>query len=423
MRQRPDYAFCFSAFLKVAGVIAAAMLSYVVSRHSVDFLVYRATAHAMLTRVAPIYGPKSGLTWPLVYRYPPLFLLLFVPFALLPAGLAVFIWTALKFVVLYFLARALFSGREFDKPAWVQCLAVFAALPYLLVEFHYGNAQFFVFAMVAAALLWTDERPVLAALTLALGISLKVWPLFFVPYLVARRHARVAGLALVFAAGLALVPAGYFGWLGNAALLGEWAKQEFGVASAAGEPAIIGFPSQSLHSVLLRYLSALDYSKLPDPNYPKVNLLALNPRGVQLLWAIFVALGYAGLLLLARHTGATDLTVHALAFCDLALLEPFTQRTDLVVLFWPIMIAAAALYRDDSLSRWARAAIWAALSVIVLQPSVPTAAMQRSLHVLGVDFAASCLLGVGLLGKYLQESERNAPDSGFRKTIQTASEG
>ena len=389
--------------VKSAVALVVGVLSYVAARHSIDFSVYYITARTMLFHSGPLYGPQSGLGYPLVYRYPPLFLLLFVPFVLLPLKSAAFVWAVLKFAVLYYLARALFSRLGLSDSVWLRWLALLPSLPYLAVEFHYGNAEFFAFALVAAALLLVESNPVLAALSLALGISIKVWPLFFLPYLLAGRYTRVVGLALAFAVGFAFLPAGYFGWRGNEVLLQQWAAQEFGVASAAGEPGIITFPSQSLHGELMRYLVSLDYSKLPDTNYPKFNLLALDARKVQWLWVVLAASGYAGLLLLARRRTTDAIAIDAVAFCGLALLEPFTQNTDLVVLLWPITVAAVALYCGGHMPGWSRAAIWSALSLMALQPLVPGSTMQRALHVLGVDFTVTSLLGIGLLGKCLHD--------------------
>src|SRR5207249_10624208 len=52
------------------------------------------------TRRSSDLGLNSGLGWPMHYRYPPLFLLLFAPFALLPLGLGAAVWVVLKVVVL-----------------------------------------------------------------------------------------------------------------------------------------------------------------------------------------------------------------------------------------------------------------------------------------------------------------------------------
>jgi glycosyl transferase family 87 len=385
------------AALALIGVI---VLSYLAALRSVDFPVYHYAARNMLSRTGPMYGPQSGIGWPQVYRYPPLFLLLFIPFALLPLRLAAIIWAALKFAVLGLLARGLFSRLRIYGHGF-QFLSLLPALPYLAVEFHYGNVQFFVFALIGVGFLLLEQRPFLAAFALALAISIKVWPLFFVPYLVARKRTAVAGLAVALTVLLTLLPAAYFGWHTNASLLHQWAHQELGVASTAGEPGLIGFPSQSLHSVLMRFFVSLNYAQLTDSNYPKLNLGNFDPQAVEALWLVLAAAGYVGLLLLARRAKSNDLTVHAVAFCALLLLQPFTQIGDLVILFWPIAVAVAALRDDADLPAWTRAALYVAMSLMVLKPLIPDRNAQRLLQVLSVDFAATSLLAAGLIVKCL----------------------
>lgn len=397
----------FRLLVTALALICIAALSYAAARRTVDFPVYHYAARKMLTRTGPMYGPQSGIGWPQVYRYPPVFLLLFIPFALLPLRIAAIIWAALKFATLGLLARGLLS-RLRTQGLGFQVLSLLPALPYLAVEFHYGNVQFFIFALVGAALLWADQRPFRAALALALAISVKVWPLFFVPYLVARKRTAVAASALGLTVVLTLLPAGYFGWHENASLLRQWTDQEFGVSSTAGEPAIIGFPSQSLHSVLMRFLVSLNYAALTDSNYPQLNVASFDPRIVELLWLLLAAAGYAGMLFLARRAKSDDLTLHSAAFCSLLLLQPFTQMGDLVILLWPIAVAVAALRDDKDLPAWVRAALYLAMSIMVLKPLVPDRNAQRLFQVLGVDFVATSLLAAGLIGKYLRKPPRRS---------------
>jgi len=404
-------------------LILVLFLSVRIARRIVDFPVYYWTSLALLTGYAPVYGPGSGMGFPQFYRYPPLFLLLFSPLTLLPLKSAAVLWTALQFAVLYFLARALFLRLQLNG-ILARILALLPAAPYLVLEFHYGNAQFYVFALVALALLCMKKRPILGAFALALGISLKVWPLFFVPYCFALGYRRVAQWTLGIALGLTLVPAAFLGPRTYAQLLKQWGAQEFGLAATPGEPpGLVGFPSQSLHSMMMRTFVSLDYSRLPDSNYPKFNLAALDSRAVELAWAVLAAAGYAGLLLFASRqrdaprfesgppetpqweTNAreiNELRVHSVAFCGYLLLQPFTQRTDLVVLLWPILVGAGLLYRnqvyrEQVLPRWSQAALWAALSLMVLQALLPGAATQRTLEVLGLNFWLTCLLTFGLL--------------------------
>src|SRR5207247_4911825 len=107
----------------------------------------------------PVYGPLSGLGWPMHYRYPPFFLLLFAPLAWLPLGPAAALWLLAKAVVLVFLLRAIEKRLPplTSTAAWL--VPVFLAGPFVIQDFRYGNAQFFVFAVSVFGLLLADERP------------------------------------------------------------------------------------------------------------------------------------------------------------------------------------------------------------------------------------------------------------------------
>lgn len=237
--------FVVLALLAVAGVSARA-------DRAADFRVYYYASRVLIEHQGQFYGPSSGIGWPQYFRYPPLFLLVFLPFALLPYKAAAAVWAALKCAVLYALLRAL--GRRLDFPRTGLWWFVPALLcgGFVVQELGMGNAQFLVFGLVAASLLSLENNGGRSGFVLALAASLKVWPLFFVPYIVARRRARVALLTLAFIAGGALLPAAYFGWSGNISLLRQWFGQEWNTRGL-GEDS--WFPSQSLSGVLQRYLT------------------------------------------------------------------------------------------------------------------------------------------------------------------------
>src|SRR5207248_1855858 len=172
-----------------------------------DFRVYHYGARGVFDGTRPVYGLNSGLGWPMHYRYPPVFLLLFAPFALFPLGLGAAVWMTLKVAVLAALMRAMV--RRGLKPAVIGL--VFIA-PYIVEELRYGNAQFFVIALTMFSLLVARERPVVSGASLALGICIKVWPFFFVPYLAARRDWKVVAWTGVFVVVLMLLPSLYFGF-------------------------------------------------------------------------------------------------------------------------------------------------------------------------------------------------------------------
>jgi Glycosyltransferase family 87 len=372
-----------------------------------DFRVYYYGARGVFDGTRPVYGPASGLGWPMHYRYPPLFLLLFAPLVKLPLAWGAAIWVILKIVVLALLLPAMlkrglkpattyssnhlvagFSPRSFAVPFLL-------ITPYLIEEFRYGNAQFLVFALSAAALLTVRSQPVLSAASLALGISIKVWPLFFVPYLAVRRNWKVAGYTLAFVAVLAMLPAFYFGFRGNLNLLGQWFSQETHTQLSENE---IWFPNQSLRGVLIRYLTLVDYSQTPDSNYARVNILDLDPSVVRSIWLGAAGAAYAGFLLLAnRRRNNTGWLDHGLAFCLIAILEPFTQKYALSILLWPAIAASA----PESKPRF-RFLLYGATILVLIQPLTPGANAQRFLQVLGLDFAAAALLTAALLIRWTE---------------------
>lgn len=376
--------------------------------HSVDFLVYYHAARVLVDGHGSFYGLQSGIGWPQFFRYPPLFLVAFLPIALLPLKSAVIVWAALKCAILFFVAKELAIRTEFPPGGWWWLVPVCFCGAFFVQEFRFGNAQFLIFALVAASLWNLRRRPMWSAFTLALAVSLKVWPLFFLPYVAARRHLRVASLTAAFIVGLTLLPSVHFGWPGNIALLRQWTAQEWGTGSL-GEQA--WFPSQSLGGVLQRYLTAMDFSKWPDPNYPHTNFAALDPRDVRLAWLVLTVIGYGGLLLLARATpDALGSLIDALSFCALPLLQPFAYRPEMIVLLWPAMAAGTLLARRKALPKWALICLCGAVVIEGAEPLIPGAQTQRFFQSAGVDFWAASLLAAGLLGVWLLASgpERGA---------------
>src|SRR5205085_12201909 len=89
---------------------------YYASGHPMDYRVYFYCARGVFVGTRPVYGLSSGLGWPMHYRYPPLFLLLFAPLAMLPLGLAAAVWVVAKIAVLAWLLHALRQRGSDDSP-------------------------------------------------------------------------------------------------------------------------------------------------------------------------------------------------------------------------------------------------------------------------------------------------------------------
>jgi len=386
-------------------VLAALAVFTARSTRAADFRVYYYASRVLIEHQGQLYGPSSGIGWPQYFRYPPLFLLVFLPFALLPYKLAAAAWVALKCAVLYAIVRALARRVDFPQSGFWWLVPVLFSSGFVLQEFGLGNAQFLIFGLVAGSLLALERHEHRSAFLLAFAASLKVWPLFFVPYLAARRRWRVAGQTAIVAAGLTLLPAAYFGWSGNISLFRQWFVQEWST-SGLGEDS--WFPSQSLSGVLQRYLTLMDYSKWPDPNYLQLHILNLDLQVVLAIWIILASGAYLSLLWLAHKSsaiakgGSPLFLTDALAFCALPLVEPFAHRIALVVLLWPAVVAGALLARPGFPSARSKLLLWVAVVVEGLQPLIPGAKVQRLFQVIGVDFGAACILTVGLLLAWLE---------------------
>jgi hypothetical protein len=367
-------------------LLAAIVFAIYTASHPMDFRVYHYGARGVLDGTRPVYGPSSGLGWPLHYRYPPLFLLIFAPFSLLPLPVGAAVWLLLKAGVLFMLLHTMSRRLGMPPVPGFPFLITFLFItPYIVEEFRYGNAQFFVIALTAVSLLVARDRPLLSAANLALAISVKVWPVFFLPYLLIRGDRRVVTYTAGLVVLLTLLPALYFGFSGNLDLLRQWVSQESQIQLGSNE---IWFPNQSLRGVLMRYLTVVDYSQVPDSNYPTIHIAALDGRLVRLVWFVLAGAAYLILLVIARRGRDTSGWLeHGLAFCLVALLEPFTQKYALAVLLWPAVMAAFLMTKP-----LLRTLIYAAVVCVLVQPLAPGATAQRLLQVLGADFYATLFL-------------------------------
>ena len=373
--------------LIVAAAVIAIGFAWYVSSNPMDFRVYYHGASGVFSGDRPVYGYKSGMGWPMHYRYPPLFLFFALPFTILPLPWAAAIWTLLRCAALFFLIYVLWNrlGPTGAKAAWL--IPFLLAGPYVVEDFRYANAQTFTFVLTGLSLLALPAAPILAAAALALAISIKVWPIFFVPILLVRRQWPVVVWTTAFTVVLLLLPALHFGFANNLDLLAQWARQEFSTQTGQAE---IWFPSQSLRGVLMRYLTVIDYSLVPDSNYPLVHIASVSPVIVRAVWIALAAALYAGLLVIAASRKDVMFgLMESLAFTALVLLQPFSQKYTLVVLLWPAMVAGRLVGKSR-----AQALLFGATALALVQPLISGAAGQRLLQVLGFDFLVTALLAV-----------------------------
>ena len=364
-------------------VLAASVVCAHRSRKAVDLHAYHAAARSYFLLSGPMYGPNQDFGWPMLYRYPPLFLCLFRPFASFSLSAAEGLWVALEALLLGLLLWLFY--RRYTPPRWGPALGISAPLllPYLLYEFQVGNAQLFLVEMDCLALLLCDEHPFLAGLLLGLATAIKVWPVFLLPFLAVRGRGRwrIGVQSLAATAVFTVAPGLWLGWANLFQLLAQWFNQERQINALLGDR---WYPSQSLRGVMLRDLSRMDYSGLPDQNYRHVQLVSLPSWEVRQFWLVLaIALGLLALFWFYRCAG--EGAAYSIFFCALLIIQPNVVRATFVTLLWPIVYGGIVL-ADRKTSRFMRWMLIGATAVAVIQPLIPGAASQRLAQVVGIDF-------------------------------------
>ena len=95
------------------------------------------------------------------------------------------------------------DGEEVENKVLLWTATFLISAPYLIEEFHYGNVHFFiVFLTVLALFFFETGRETLSAAVLALAISIKVFPVFFLPYFLIQRKFRYVALTLLCVASV-----------------------------------------------------------------------------------------------------------------------------------------------------------------------------------------------------------------------------
>ncbi|MGA9056509.1 MAG: glycosyltransferase family 87 protein [Terriglobia bacterium] len=369
--------------LSLLFALAAGAVCALRPQKAMDLHAYHAAARSYFLLSGPMYGPNQEFGWPMIYRYPPLFLCLFRPFASLPLSVAAGIWAALETLVLGPLLRVWYHRYSPTRLGPALGISALLLLPYLLYELQVGNVQLFLVEMVCLALLLCDEHPFVASLLLGLATAIKVWPGFILPFLAVRGRGRWRiGVQSLAAAGFfTVLPGVWLGWNNLFHLLKQWFVQERQINALLGDR---WYVSQSLRGVMLRYFTRMDYSGLPDQNYRQVNLVSLPSWEVRQFWLMLaIVLGLLALVWIYRC--ASDGAAYSIFFCSLLIIQPNVGRAMFVTLLWPILYAGIVL-TDQKAPRFTRWVLMGAAAVAVLEPLVPGAASQRLGHVLGIDF-------------------------------------
>jgi hypothetical protein len=404
----PHRRFLLYGLLTALAVLTSSLLS-----RNIDFSVYWYGAGRIADRSRALYGPASGVGFPMNYRYPPLTYLLLWPLSRLPLYWAGFTWmvgawtAAVAAVVLTVHTVRL----RFSKAAVVAASAYMLA--YVVLAIRSGNVQPYLIAMILAAIVLSDSRGWASAFLLALAISFKVWPVFFLPCFV--RRQRRAVLVRLIPAMLLLWVAPLLLWspFHYLDLIRQWYDSEFQSAIAYSE--LWYFPGQSLRGVLLRYLTA---SSPWINGFPDVHLTSLSPATVVVTWAVVASLLYlAAFIAMLQSDTRKQWVWDGLFFALFSILQPFCLKSSMISLGPAVLVAAALCSEETRLfqstpEKAARLLFFAACGVSLCGAVLQYKPLLRLLLALGLDFYAALLLVASLLLWALRPVLGNAVSAG-----------
>ncbi|GEM_PF-6464335 len=216
-RGRRAAAIALAAVLLIACFAAAHRKAV---KGSSDFDAYYSAAGDLIAGRSPY---REAVESP--YLYPPVFAVLFTPFAALPYLPAHALWFALNTVLFAASCRLLLALFPPGASPATRVFAVFFAVATLADNLVMAQANIFVLFCLAAGLyLWRRaDRPIPAGVLMALGASVKAAPYLLIVFFAVRREWKVLlGWALGATLWLVAVPGANLGFERNLALLREW---------------------------------------------------------------------------------------------------------------------------------------------------------------------------------------------------------
>jgi hypothetical protein len=268
-------------------LLCLALLLYVLSVLSIyapkrmDFAVYWYDINAFVHSGTPLYGSHSAFGFPMLFRYPPAFVLLFHPLSLLSFRAAGCVWAIAEALTITAITYWMYVKLQLAITLKIGLLALAICAPYFYLSFKDGNMQWLVTMLVLVAVLSAETCPAPAGLMLALGIVIKVWPILFLPLFLMRERRRSLLATAAWSAAIWTFPLLAFGPALYGRLLQDWSRQEFANHVGLRD---IWYPSQSLRGVLLRFFTDPVQTLPYHSDFPDVHVLTLPPGLLILLW-------------------------------------------------------------------------------------------------------------------------------------------
>jgi hypothetical protein len=346
-----------------------------------DFNSYYVSAYATQKGLDPYdfdtlqpLAKELGARKVTVYRYPPFYTLLFLPFSFLPYPAADFVWRILNLALIVFAVWLIIRTMALPldgKTALVIGLIIFNYDP-LIYNLAIGQINLLILILLTgAAYAWARQRQILAGVLLAIGASIKIAPGVFFIYFLWKRGFRVV------AAGIASMLA--FAALAFFALGGQTTRTFINVVTLFAQEDNAWIANQSWRGFLSRLFVGDEFvhALYPDATLERILYFA----GAFVIFALtafvlfrshrtttqsrpyMIHLEFA-LVLIAFHLVSPTSWVHHfvwLIYSLVALAMACLDRKQLApTIFFAIgyaLIAFTLEYRNDQLFQWPQA-IW-----------------------------------------------------------------
>jgi hypothetical protein len=419
--------------LILGAVLLAGSVILTLSLHWADFHVYYSAGISLLKGRTDLYAADFADSAVMDYRYPPFFLVLFLPFTQLPYQAAEFVWLWLNLAILYFTVVAMRRGMEIINLKTPGANVIFLVsllicAKYFIVSMRILNVHLIVLCLVFGAFyLLLRQKQTPAALLMALAITFKIVPVLTLPYFFIKKQWRFLAMTFVFVAAFNLLPALYYGFDANSKMLADWYRH---VMVNNDFHDTNGPINASLEGQLARYLTEIDYTqRLEDPDYERINFASLSENAVSVIAKIISLLMLAATLLIIwfaakarndmpvfnlneRHnnfesTKSTRFDSFAyhefgLIICLMLLIEPRTNVYYFLALFVPLIAFLVSLWRRRS--KFNISAFCLILAISCVLPLVPGRGTQRLLLVHGVDFYLTLVVWIAVGYNIIAES-------------------
>jgi hypothetical protein len=405
--------------LVVLLAIGIAISGFIFIRNLIDFPVYYAAGQSLLNGRIDLYASDFALGRVMDYRYPPFFLVIFIPLWLLPYKVAAYLWylfSVFQITACIVFLKNLLKPSVISKKLW---LLLFCGVgQYFIIILHYGNAHllaiFLLFGSLYFALKRKDAK---AAVLMALAITIKLTPAFMLLYFLMKKRWRYLIMVTVFLFAINISPAAYFGFAQNLQLLKNWyqhvvVNQEFHETN--------GPINLSLKGQLRRYFTDVDYQQRVDGDtrYPAVNLTSISPQQMTRIWLFIsvIIVGFAvfliyrnseyepqdsdnsevNLQLSEKGTNSVSektLVELGLLFSLMLFVEPLTSKIYFIALLWPLTVLVVAVFKKSTSENKLIRQILLFIAILnFVLPLLPGRSIQRGLLALGADFYVNLLL-------------------------------